>query len=331
MEQSPHEAVVSSFLAWLNATSLGPPRTLGALSVVPVHAPAGTPARYRPFDAALAAGSVTITEKPHATVPTLLIENSGDLPVLLLDGEEVVGGRQNRVLNTSLIVPPKTAFDLPVSCVEHGRWHEARPDFAPGEAMYPALRMMKMAQVRESVETRGVAMSDQGAVWEEIAARHRRVGSHSATGAVRDAYIQNERLLRSAEQDLPCPERAVGVVALVGGRALSADLFDRPETLAHYWRRLVRSYALEAMEGNLAEPDLHSAERLLRRPARAECRAFASAGLGTDVRIRGNGVVGTGLLFEGSPVHTALFRQRGDQRREGGSIRRPSARRSYRV
>ncbi len=115
-----------------------------------------------------------------------------------------------------------------------------------------------------------------------------------------------------AEELLRCPDdRPVGVLAVVSGRAAYADIFDQAETLCGYWRRLVRSYALEAVGEAPAPPSPDSARRLLQRPLKARRTAFPSRGFGQDVRVSGNG--------------TALFRHsRNDM--NGPSIRCPSQR-----
>lgn len=313
--------------AWLADLRLGGPITEGALALVPVYAEgAAKTLQYRTLARAIALGEVTVTEAPQATVPTLQLTNTGALPILIIDGEEVVGGKQNRVVNTSLLVPAKSTFDLPVSCVEHGRWHDVGPAFDAGETAYPRLRSQKLEQVAASYATRGAPVADQAAVWEEVADRHRRVGSRSDTGAMRDAYAERQDDLARAEERFRCPEdNAVGVVALVGGRAACADVFDQADTLRGYWPRLVRSYALEALGAAVAPPSTDSARRLLHRPLKAERTAFRSPGLGQDVRINGNGVVGAALVCDEVAIHTAPFRRRRDGT-EGPSIRRPSQR-----
>lgn len=69
------------------------------------------------------------------SVPSFQLVNHGSLPVLILDGEEVVGGPQNRVVNTTLLIAANSVFDLLVSCVEHWGWREARKGFGAGEAV----------------------------------------------------------------------------------------------------------------------------------------------------------------------------------------------------
>src|SRR6185437_11391212 len=109
--------------------------------------------------------------------------NRGSLPVLILDGEEVVGGLQNRVVNTTLLVPPKTTFNLPVSCIEHGRWHAEQATFDSGEAVYPSLRRQKIEQVSASFYVSARPVADQAAVWAEVDSRHHQTGTRSATAA----------------------------------------------------------------------------------------------------------------------------------------------------
>ena len=319
--------VIATLEKWQAGLRLGEPLSEQALALLPVYTDTQpTAPRYRTLEQAIAAGEVAITEALQATVPTLQVHNRGDLPVLILDGEEVVGGRQNRVVNTTLLVPSKAIFPLPVSCVEHGRWHEVRPVFDAGETAYPRLRSQKIQQVAASYAMHGTPMADQSAVWGEIADGHRRVGSRSATGAMRDAYAKRAVDLARAEERLACPEDGpVGVVAVVGGRAVCADIFDSGDTLRTYWTRLVRSYALEALGAPPGPPAVDSAKRLLDRPLNARRKAFRSPGLGLDIRISGNGVVGAALVHEDAVIHAALFRARAGSASSPG-ISRPSAR-----
>ncbi|MCC6630143.1 MAG: hypothetical protein IT340_22410 [Chloroflexi bacterium] len=313
--------------AWLAALRLGDPISDRALALVPLYADGRSrTVPYRTLAAAIALGEVIVTESAQATVSTLQLINKGELPVLILDGEEVVGGRQNRVVNTTLLVPACSSFDLPMSCVEHGRWHELQPVFDAGETAYPRLRSQKHEQVAASYAARGAPVADQAAVWDEVADRHRRIGSRSDTGAMRDAYAERQEDLTRAQQQLRSPDDGpVGVLALVSGRAACADIFDQTDTLAVYWTRLVRSYALEALGAEPATPSLDSALRLLQRPFMAQRTAFPSPGLGQDVRISGNGVVGAALVCEGVAIHTALFRHRRSDTNDP-STRRPSQR-----
>lgn len=301
---------------WIASLRAGLVQSCGALHLVALHAPgkAAPAPGYRTLAQAVAGGEAIVTEAASAEVPTLQIVNKGGLPILVLDGEEVVGGRQNRVVNSSLLVPPRCAFPLPVSCVEQGRWHQQAAAFAPGEAAFPTLRAAKAQHVSVAYARSGAPSADQGAVWHEISELQAREATASGTRAMRDTYVQRGELLAEAERSLTPADGAVGVVAVAGGHAFCADVFEHPATLIAYWGRLVRSYALEAASASLSSGSAggaaSAAQRLLERAVRADRTPFPSPGLGHDVRLAAPRVVGAGLIYGTAAVHTALFRRR---------------------
>src|SRR5262245_38475968 len=107
----------------LSALNLGPAVARGTLAMYPLLAQGGAPAAYLTLDEALARGDARITEvSGSGTVPELRFENGGMEHILLVDGEELVGALQNRVLNVSILVGAQRSVLIPVSCVEQGRW-----------------------------------------------------------------------------------------------------------------------------------------------------------------------------------------------------------------
>lgn len=103
-QQSPSSDRPELLDAWLTGLRFGEPISHKALALIPLYAD-GVKGRlqYRPLALAIASGEVLVTEAPGATVPTLRLTNRGQLPVLILDGEELVGGRQNRVVDTRVL------------------------------------------------------------------------------------------------------------------------------------------------------------------------------------------------------------------------------------
>ena len=102
----------------------------------------------------------------------------------------------------------------------------------------------------------------------------------------------------------------LGAVFAYGSDILGADLYDRPGTLLAYWNRLVRAYALDALERPRPPNATVGAEAVcawVRSAAAAKAEAFRSPGLGEDVRLQGPNVAGAGLVVDGQPVHVELF------------------------
>ena len=102
---------------------VGDPVRHEALAVFPLFAEANGHVEYRLSDEALADEQILVEEVSEGgSVPDLLVENKGDQRVLFLEGEELVGAKQNRILNTSVLVAAHSKIKIPVSCVEQGRW-----------------------------------------------------------------------------------------------------------------------------------------------------------------------------------------------------------------
>ncbi|MHB1006381.1 MAG: ARPP-1 family domain-containing protein [Chloroflexota bacterium] len=121
------DSAVDAVLAWLAGLKAGEGGARGGMAVFPLKHGANGSAdgafAYRTLAEGLAEGWVEVWEQASATVPELLLRNLGKEAVLVLDGGEVVGGRQNRIANASFLVAPGATIAMPVSCVEEGRWH----------------------------------------------------------------------------------------------------------------------------------------------------------------------------------------------------------------
>jgi hypothetical protein len=172
---------------------LGDPDVAGPLAVFPLFGPEPRLA-YRSFAQAAPLGA-TVTETPGgASVNDLVVANPTDLPVLLYEGEEVLGAQQNRTFDVSVLVPAGAKRTVPVSCVEHGRWDGRRHGeaMAPApQAAYPELRRQKSAALRARAAQGLDLRADQGEVWEEVAAKAHRSGVASPTDAMHDVYEQH--------------------------------------------------------------------------------------------------------------------------------------------
>jgi hypothetical protein len=121
--------------------------------------------------------------------------------LLILDGEELVGAKQNRIVNTTILIPAKKTVVIPVSCVEEGRWSYDTERFHSEERiMAPMMRAMKTRQVNYSVRESGNFRSDQSAIWDEISAKASRRDAESNSMAMAEIY-KKERPQDTRSQD----------------------------------------------------------------------------------------------------------------------------------
>ena len=146
---------------------LGKTEVFRNLAVVPLLADADAGADYLTLDEALESGAAHITEVSESgSVPELSFVNDSDNRILLVDGEELVGARQNRILNLTILVGRRQKVVIPVSCVERGRWSYRSREFGSAKrSLYADARAAKMQDVSVGMRLRGSRASDQGRVW----------------------------------------------------------------------------------------------------------------------------------------------------------------------
>ncbi len=308
------------------------PKSAGTLTLVPLFG--GMPAKDYIIGAdAFAAGLLTITEIGHAgDVTHLEATNKAGSPVLLLDGEHLEGAKQNRILNATVLVAANRTTTLPVACVEQGRWHyQTRPDFASSDDFaYGRLRSRNAATRAESMRASGSRAVDQGEVWAEVALKHQEAGSVSPTGAMRAAFEHRRSELDEIKAVFAEPEPGqTGVIACVAGRPVALDAFDRPETLTRLWSRLLSGYALDAVGHKKTTLEADAVASFLGSAVNATTTGHEGLGLGMDVVITDQSIVGNALTWEERVVHLALFARADDdspRSRRAAGIEAPSRR-----
>src|SRR5688500_2913278 len=156
----------------LSAVTLGTPVAYDTITLFPLVGPQDEREPiYLTLDQALGDGWAEITEvSATGSVPALRGSNHGAQPVLILDGEVLVGAKQNRVVNLSILVPAASKLTIPVSCVEAGRWRaRSHACSSAPRTQYAAGRANRMSQVTESMKFSGGRHSDQAEVWADIA------------------------------------------------------------------------------------------------------------------------------------------------------------------
>ena len=292
----------------LGGLTLGPAASRGGLAVLWLHAKnttAAPPLEILTLDEARAHGALTVIERAQASVPELIAENRGKTHVLLLAGEILVGGKQNRVLREDLLLPPLSGpRNIAVYCVEQGRWNEGRKDFdSRGSVVQPSVR----SQVLRKAE--------QSRIWSGVAAASRSVAAPSPTGSYQAIYDKPEVKAQLEETsrrfDPAMAPTAVGAAVFVGPNLAGVDCFHAPGLFAREWPKLLRAYALDAY-GVAAGAWDEAAGRartdgLLRAAARVEGAARGTVGSGRLFEFTLDGRRGAALLFESQAIHVAIL------------------------
>jgi hypothetical protein len=333
----------------------------GNLLLFPVVRASGKAGASTPFltlDEGLKNGSVEVTEagkvrglvrdrnRGPATFPeafrgdqvnTLVLANNSNKPLLLLAGEIVTGGKQDRVIAKDRIVPPGSdPIDLSVFCIEPGRWVESSAVFG-ASAKAPFAGLMVQPRVREQA----MVSKNQQRVWDSV---HGSIAAVSVAGApsggpmlaapppVTTSYakaMQSDEI-KAKVDDAAAPlmqsreaimaqlrkEGAVGVVVAVRGEIVWADLFSSTDLLSRYWTKLVRSYAAESlMPGDThATPGVADAQRFLEVPTGGTESSEGTVGVYRYRELNSNGtetfVLESLLPDAGGEVHISKLKLR---------------------
>lgn len=316
----------------LDDLELGDAQSSGPLTLFPLRRKSqqSDMPTYTLANEAFAAGVLEVTEVSEAgVVAELLAITTGKLPILLIDGEELLGAKQNRIMNTDVLLRPNTRKTIPVSCVEQGRWSHVSAKFASGGYSPTAMRAKKSRSVSRSLREHGKASSDQSEVWEDVDMLHAAMGTTSDTSAMADAIAQRRSDLQDLTSQLPCPADAVGVIVVINGHFAVMDVFDRPSTLAKLWDRLVVGYATDALargDETAAKANGFNVSDLLGQASGIECDVQPTVDLGEDWRFEAETLMGSALVTHGVAVHLSVFPgSSGGSRdaRMGGKIRGP--------
>lgn len=293
--------------------TVGEAQTLYNLSMFPLFGQGVEERGYLTLDSALATGGLTIRELQTPSVPTLRVTNQLMEAVLLLDGEELVGAQQDRVANLTILIPAGSTIEIPVSCVEAGRWHMQSPSFRSSpRAHYARGRALRHESVTYAMlGSRGASrQSEQQAVWHDIVSKFRALNVDAPTMAQRDAFERYEPTIREYVDGLHPQDGQTGACFAIDGSVRGFDLFDSATTLRELLPKLVSSYALDAIETvreDAKPPERAAAVAFVRSVEDAEVQKYEALGEGEDLRFENPILTGGALYARKRIIHLCAF------------------------
>jgi hypothetical protein len=292
----------------LRTSTVGSALRFKGLTVVPLVRPNHYDPDWVLVDEAITGGTFEVTEVTESgSVPRLQVKNRGDQAVLLLDGAELVGAKQNRVLNTTVLVGVGQSVQIPVSCVEQGRWAYRSRRFSPSDrSLYASARRQKVAQVHDSLRgARGYA-SDQSAIWMDLDKKALALAVSSATHAMGDVFDAHKTDVGNYRRALVAQPGQIGAIVYGGVTWWGLELLPSPRLFAAAWPRLLSGYAMDALWADVSGvPEVPGTCVEAALASRAE--VFPGVGLGDEYRFRARGIVGAALVAEGIVAHVMAF------------------------
>ena len=312
--------------------ALGAEQRLDGLVVFPVlsRGPARLP--YELLTDALARGKARVGEVGTGRVPTLGVQNLLKTPVLVLDGEQLVGARQNRTTNRSIILRPGALTEIPVSCMEQGRWRfvseqfRATRDHSPSKVRRKAREVEQRLVMEQRMATAASLSGAQSDVWNEIAELSGKLGVHSDTGALDEAYEARRPDFDTWAQSFPALDSQVGLLAVTPRGVIGMDVVGCHRLYPRVHDRLLRGYLMDALDRDAAgaawrarpcefgsEEALGAARSFVDAAMSGSRTPAPSVGMGDYYVLTGE-ILGGELVHGGRVAHLSAFPQREEKR-----------------
>ena len=228
----------------------------------------------------------------------------------MIDGDEIVGAKQNRIMNRSLIIPPKTTMAVSVSCTEQGRWHygRSRRDIYEGEHInYDGSDLSENFEASDfaaDFSTRKAKSENlfqnldcQSSVWNSISGLENKTAFKSRTGALNDNY-ENHRLIHDDHlRHFKLEYGQSGAIFIINGQIKGLELFYNPLVYQEYHEKIYRSYIMEAISNKSSyrlDISYNQLKSFLREISNAEFRYSENKGIGRHMNF--SNMYGTGSV-----------------------------------
>ncbi len=321
---------------YLNHLKLGEAQHYRNMALFPLLCDKESKADYLLLDETLEKDLIVITEvDENGEVLELKVENKSDNNLLILDGEELVGAKQNRIVNVTILVAAHATFTIPVSCVEQGRWsYQSRRFMSNGRVMPLRMRMKKSAAVYKSLINCGSFTADQGEMWDMIEEKISNLHVDSPTAAMGDIYDHEQDIMDDYMKHFSIKEKQAGMMVMINDQVVGCDCFAKHDTLKKTFPKLVKSYVLDAIDADGRK------KKFVSSPQKASCfiddirsclvKGRPSISLGTDLRLVSQKIIGSAMAVDNEIIHlTAFLRDDKDSKKKVNPYQRASRRKRH--
>lgn len=248
-------------------------------------------------------GLAEVKECEHSTVNTLIVENNAVTPLILIDGEEVIGGDQNRLVNSTILVAPHSEMKIPVSCTERGRW-AYKSEFK--NSNYLANYETRRAKMNAS----RLKMPVQNTVWSSIDCLEDAVEFKSATSAMSESYdnlkIDHDKFIKAFEIE----DNQNGVVIIINGEIKGFELFLNSEIYKEFHEKILKSYLIDAKNENAPFPiNIDEVKSVLNNAIASNFEKKESEGLEEAYEFENESGFGKLYAYSQEIIHWSYFKQ----------------------
>lgn len=295
----------------LNQINLFQPESYENMTVVGFNIPEKNPIDLMSLEIGLDLGLVDISEvNESGNVGEVKVINKAITPLLLLDGEEIIGSKQNRIVNSTIILPAKSEKVIPVSCTESGRWHYNSTKFHYSNHMATSrVRRGKLNSVSNSLRSSNSFKSNQSEVWKNIEETERDLKLNNKTCALHDSYTKKTKDIDEYKKSFILHENQNGIIVYINGKMVGFEIMYNSTRYRDYHNKLIESYILDAIskQNENYEVEEFNKDRFINIFKELKCEKFESVGLGVDCRLENDDLTGSAMVYENNLINATFF------------------------
>lgn len=304
-----------TIMNFFHSLNLGDVQINENLAVVPVFQSKGKTLKYISLDSGIKKGLVEIKEVNSAgSVPDLLLINNSDDYVFVLHGEELLGAKQNRTVNTSILINKKSNVIIPVSCIERGRWNYVSDKFGSSDYIIPSeLKKKSLFAANYSLSRKMGFRADQSEVWEEIDKLSAKAKVVSRTSALHDVQKKFEKNYDELTKNIRLLPEQKGVAVFINNNFQGLEFISRKSVFKAYYEKILKSYAFDAIMSDEKQPNIepdYCLSVIREELELVKCKKwydYKSIGLGFDSRCETEKSAGSILQVDNTVIYFNYF------------------------
>jgi len=253
-----------------------------------------------------------------ASVNDIIVFNNSNKYVFMMDGDIIQGAKQNRIINTSILIAPNTKSKIKVSCVEQGRWHHVSSKFSASGLNAPTfMRAEKNRDVFDNLKKNKEHYADQTKVWDNVSSYAKKFNVDSATNDLNELFCKKMENEKDPVSEFKCSESTNGLALFNGNKFLSLDLFNRADVYREYFPKIIRGAFLEfqylkGQKQNINEEEVkYKTLEVLDKTETIEKNTFDGIGVGTEKRFDKTNLIGLELFYNNLLIHQSVIKTGG--------------------
>nr|WP_294999604.1 DUF6569 family protein [uncultured Methanobrevibacter sp.] len=248
-------------------------------------------------------GLVEVKECDTSQVNTVIVKNHSVTPLILIDGEEIIGGDQNRIVNSTILIDAESEMKIPVSCSEKHRW-TFKSEFKQSDyiANYKTRRAKEYAS--------RVSSSFQDVIWSSIDSLEMEQDFASPTSAMDGSYENIKAAHNQIIKQFKIIDGQTGVLIMVDGQITGFELFLNSEIYREFHEKILKSYLIDSKIKNTQFTiNIEAAQEVIDNACDSSFEKKNISGIESAYAFENEAGLGTLYLFKDKIVHWSYFKK----------------------